>query len=620
MVRDPIHKYVYLPTEISALVEDVYIQRLRRISQTSMSSTAYPSMTGTRFEHTMGTMHLAQRAWGYCWKNCDADTRRSFQSRVRDFLSDVSTGSIDARTREWLRSESSFAENFEGEVSNAVAAAALLHDVGHPPFSHALEPYYEELRTPLFNAASEFSSFMTRTALSTPRLQFHEIVGMYITSKLPRRCVQDIPWKLTLGIIMPSRDPNSAVSALKKIFSGDVDIDRLDYLQRDNHNAGTTYGSLDAERLLYSIELHVEEGEWTVGYGLRARSAVEDLLFQRNQYYRWVAFHPHAVALNTILRLALETHDTIVRAPRTALTEIKESSQTQGVADRDAGPSRFSNLDYFSGSYGGRSDRSHLAHVDDSSVYEQLRRGLSDISDWDRAGGPPIYEQRRFAALATAALDRVNNWLPIWKDEMAYEDAWKSISAGLATGLMELQERAEELRSSAGLSDTARRRLEYEIEAITVIRGDFIPAVQAMNKIAKHLMYEPRRQAVCAKERHLAKVMDGYTTFEGDLAGCFWVIAYNPARVSTAGEGVKIFRGEDSVPLETISPMVRSLVEIEDSRPHFHAFVMSTSVTSLPNYGTKLLKETAAKLFEGAYAISVVELWSSKIEKIARGA
>src|SRR5690242_17122679 len=82
VVRDPVHDYVEVPGELEALVASAAVQRLRTISQNARANRRYPSLTGFRYEHALGTMHLAVAGWRSAWRSADDDLRDRFAREV----------------------------------------------------------------------------------------------------------------------------------------------------------------------------------------------------------------------------------------------------------------------------------------------------------------------------------------------------------------------------------------------------------------------------------------------------------------------------------------------------------------------------------------------------------
>lgn len=169
VVRDPIHGYVQLPDELAVIVDTPVFQRLRRIAQTSLTSSVYPSATGSRFEHALGAMHLAAQAWDSAWANAEEIVRTDLLIAVKEEVSDLGRGAPSGReTAQSVR-----------HLRLAVAAVALLHDVGHPPFSHILEPVFAEY-------AERLASSDPRVAAEWGDLDgpFHERAGIILTRRL----------------------------------------------------------------------------------------------------------------------------------------------------------------------------------------------------------------------------------------------------------------------------------------------------------------------------------------------------------------------------------------------------------------------------------------------------
>ncbi len=205
VIRDPVHKDVFLTGAEMQIVDTPYFQRLRRIKQLGVTNLVYPSANHTRFEHSIGSAHIAGRI----------------------------VNRLDV-----------------GEAGDALRVSALLHDLGHGPLSHTSE---ELLKRHLSHS--------------------HE--GE--TLKLIRKTViSDI---LTDNSI----DPGLVVKILSKkdrfsgLISGDVDVDRMDYLSRDAYHTGVAYGVIDIDRLVNTVDL-VDGRLVIMKGGLRA---VEGLLVAR---------------------------------------------------------------------------------------------------------------------------------------------------------------------------------------------------------------------------------------------------------------------------------------------------------------------------------------------------
>lgn len=213
-IRDPVHGYVKLDGLALELADTPQMQRLRWIKQLGLASLVYPGANHTRFEHSLGAYHLA----GLLAEQLGLD---------------------------------------EDEMLN-VSAAALLHDAGHGPLSHA-----------------------TEAALSPYLRAEHESI-MHL---LGRGEIVDI---LSDHGLRPAKI-QSAIngSGLGQIVSGEIDVDRMDYLIRDAHYTGVAYGVIDRLRLLQKMKLH--DGQLLVEAG--GVSAATSLLISRLLMHPAVYYH-----------------------------------------------------------------------------------------------------------------------------------------------------------------------------------------------------------------------------------------------------------------------------------------------------------------------------------------
>src|SRR3954447_5828590 len=237
VIRDPLWDNIRLDAGAVGVLDSPPMQRLRYIRQLGHAFLVYPGATHTRFEHALGAYHLTKRALGSL-------EERGELTRVPE------------------------------EDCRAVRLAALLHDIGHYPFSHALEeagfPHHEELGVRKLTQG-ELSDALRR--IGGPDLA--GAVGELI------RGVSDSP--------------------LQGLISGSLDLDKIDYLSRDARMCGVPYGTVDVDRLLSTLTLvETAEGRTEVGVQEKSVSALESLLFAKYQMYRNVYWH-HAVRSATCM-------------------------------------------------------------------------------------------------------------------------------------------------------------------------------------------------------------------------------------------------------------------------------------------------------------------------------
>ena len=237
ILRDPVWNNIRVDELTLALLDTDVVQRLRYVRQLGWTYLVYPGATHTRFEHALGTHHLSRRTLA--------------------LLTEADSGSIDERDQAIVRS------------------AALLHDVGHYPFSHALEEigalHHEDVARPLITEGRVAELLAARLGSGAPQAVFDLIAGR-----------SDRP--------------------LQGLISGSLDLDKIEYLKRDAFMCGVPYGEIDVDRLTNSLVL-VEDphtGRRSIGVREKALSALESLLFAKYQMYRNVYWH-HAVRSATAM-------------------------------------------------------------------------------------------------------------------------------------------------------------------------------------------------------------------------------------------------------------------------------------------------------------------------------
>ena len=250
VIRDPLWNNIRIDGRALCVVDSAPFQRLRYVRQLGHAYLVYPGATHSRFEHALGAYHLARRAL----------------TLLRE------RGELDA---------------IDGEVLTLTRLAALLHDIGHYPFSHALE----EAGLP-----------------SHESLAAHHFTHPELAAALDRYDIRDIGPRLTALITGKSDNP------LQGLVAGSLDLDKLEYLTRDARMCGVPYGTVDVDRLLHSLTV-TQEG---VGVHEKGVSALESLLFAKYQMYRNVYWH-HAVRSATamfkrLIRLALEAEHVSAQA------------------------------------------------------------------------------------------------------------------------------------------------------------------------------------------------------------------------------------------------------------------------------------------------------------------
>lgn len=252
-IRDPVHGFIRADALETELINSRPVQRLRHIRQLGLTFMVYPGAEHSRFSHALGAMELAGRVY------------------------DVLAAKSDRR----LPSGRATVER------RAVRAAALLHDIGHAPFSHSAEELFEE---------GIDHEEMTRRLISHPEIaEIFERHGGELTASR----VAGLVGGRTHGIDR----------LLAQVISGELDVDKMDYLLRDSLFCGVRYGSYDLDRLLDTmlpIE-HREDGEWGIGVDEGGVHALEALVLARYYMFTQVYFNVVSKALELHLSRWLAT-------------------------------------------------------------------------------------------------------------------------------------------------------------------------------------------------------------------------------------------------------------------------------------------------------------------------
>lgn len=303
-IRDNLHGSVAVSPLEHAVIAHPAIQRLRRIRQTSFLYLAFPGASHSRFEHSLGVLHLATLTWQKLYDN---------QMQLSQNLAPISNYQQLDHQRRWqlLRPLEVLDAIFHSPyISQALRLAALMHDVGHPPFSHSGELLLPELTT-VFSHNPDLPPYLRQFLLNRIRRQQrvdHEVFTVLLIDKVLREVEQQptINPQDVISIICPDIEPvvdseiaRYGINSLgRELLSSDLDIDRMDYLLRDSKECGVTYGVFDFSRILDSLVLYWSRDDERIHVGLKfsGLAAYEDYLQARLLMYTQIYFHKTPVA------------------------------------------------------------------------------------------------------------------------------------------------------------------------------------------------------------------------------------------------------------------------------------------------------------------------------------
>jgi len=256
-IRDPIHVFVRFRPDEEKIIGSRAFQRLRYIHQLALTYMVYPGATHRRFEHCLGVMEIASRIYDVV-----TNPQNIYHDSVREF---VPRAKNDNRGHEYW--------------SQVLRCAALCHDLGHLPFSHAAEDLlprgwdHERLSQEII-IGEEFAPLWKEL-----KIQAEDVAKLALG---PKKCkLQFSDWE----------------TILSEIIVGDVfGADRIDYLLRDSYHAGVSYGRFDHYRLIDTLRIlpasTKDSQEPELGIERGGLESAEALLWARYFMYTQLYFHP----------------------------------------------------------------------------------------------------------------------------------------------------------------------------------------------------------------------------------------------------------------------------------------------------------------------------------------
>ena len=239
--RDPVHNYIHIQHRVILdLINSKEFQRLRRIKQLGTSSFTFHGAEHSRFGHSLGVYEITRRI-------CDIFQRN-------------------------YPKEQFGADGWDDKERLVALCAALLHDVGHGPYSHTFEH--------IFHTDHEA---ITVEIITSPETEVYQILNQ-VEEGFPEK----------VASVITKTYPNQQVI---QMISSQIDADRMDYLLRDAYYTGTEYGTFDLTRILRVIRPYANG----ITFAMSGMHAVEDYIVSRYQMYVQVYFHQSSRGMEVIL-------------------------------------------------------------------------------------------------------------------------------------------------------------------------------------------------------------------------------------------------------------------------------------------------------------------------------
>lgn len=285
-IKDPIHGAIEVSGGEIEILDSREFQRLRSIKQLGFAEHSFPGATHNRYIHSVGVMHLAGRA---------------FDSIFRD--TEFSSPAVRGRLRQVTR------------------LGALLHDIGHGPLSHTTEEVMPAVGLlnieaykhrdprlapvdPKRKATHEDYTikFLTDSPLSQLiRENFSDIDPLHVA------CLIDLSLTVSDDFFLDKGIDYRPV--LSQVISSEMDVDRMDYLERDAYFCGTNYGRVELGWLLGNLASHVQDGKCYLALSRRALYTFDDFLISRHHMYLMVYFHHKSIVYEEMLVRYLTSPD-----------------------------------------------------------------------------------------------------------------------------------------------------------------------------------------------------------------------------------------------------------------------------------------------------------------------
>ena len=234
-IRDPLYGFIPLTQRELKIIDTPLFQRLRRVHQLALTKYVYPSAEHSRFVHSLGVLHCATL---------------------------IMAGVFEHRLTRRVNTPGP-------ELIKTLRYAALLHDIGHLPFSHAVEEYW-------LNGLS------------------HEDLSIFIIENYPpiKNILEEDDVKTKEVASLLRKNPPSWLRIYHEIVSGQLDADRADYLLRDSHCCGVKYGEYDFHRFLQIFAAqHDDNGVFTLCVDEKDLPIAESLLVARYHYNLQIPYH-----------------------------------------------------------------------------------------------------------------------------------------------------------------------------------------------------------------------------------------------------------------------------------------------------------------------------------------
>lgn len=304
IIQDPVHGYIEVESMFIKIVDSIEFQRLKWIEQGSFR-VLYPAARHDRFIHSLGTYFLAKKASESFFRNIEED----------------------------IPEENSCDKNEEIKLKNTFLYAALLHDIGHAPFSHTCENYFKikesseegvnKIDNDLLNAIKslqisdeEITSFVE--GYNEIKHKPHEIVSATMLIKKASEFLEEGDYKLidlelaarmVIGFPYESLGKDQGIKncLIRLLNSNTVDVDKLDYICRDTKMMGFSNAAIDIERITKGVTAVLADNkDFLPAFRKNTLSAIDNVFRAKEEQGKWVISHPVVVYESELIKQCIE--------------------------------------------------------------------------------------------------------------------------------------------------------------------------------------------------------------------------------------------------------------------------------------------------------------------------
>ncbi len=600
VIRDLIHDYVHvLYPEERDIIQTAFFQRLRRINQHALAAYTYPALTVSRFEHSLGVMHLADqillsvflrdpgptaKAPQACDQREDGEGQYSqFRKMCDEFIRECGNqfSAIDGHS--YNPNDREQREEIKEQVRRTLRLFSLLHDIGHVMFSHAGEAGLEEHATELLSDSEE-ETYREFGA-------YHEYLTKYLIERQPdiRRALGEYE-PLVLAILDASENqPESVFFTLRKIVDSDVDADRGDYILRDGSQVGNEFGRYDIQRIIDNMIVYNHGAGFWILPTENSLSVLERFLSERYNLYKWVYNHHHvrfsSAAVGALLSVLLSNE---IAWPEEVEEYLERNLAVLRLSPEDT-PLFPDSRDYFL-------DTGYI--VDDYwmfTIFREIYRLLHPEVDEDSDS-----KIRFTVRLLEYVLFRRNVGTSLWKHDTDF------VRFGRDYVYPALRESARRLEGSSGPYQAEKEYVGASYQpAVGNVMVDMVPEGNVLIKeIQERLNTE------------LLEI-DSYSNFS------LLLVPFDFTIFDTNDPGILVEEADGSIEhpsIDKASPLLRAIAYAHFWDAHYYAYLICLSDDEKPgqeiqNFVMRRIAEVGIQLVQEALNIETVKDFEDAIEE-----